>query len=248
MRPQNQVQLAKEENSQRFPENLPAHWRAQLAEEIEKSYFQQLVQFLKREYRSKSPIYPARENVLKALQLVDLPDVKVCILGQDPYHGDQQAIGLSFAVPNSLQPKPPSLKNIFKEMESDLGFHWDGKQSDLSSWAKQGVLLLNTVLSVRRAQAFSHRNKGWENFTDRIIEILAEQAQPIVFVLWGAAAQKKKSFMRSSQHLVIESAHPSPLSAHRGFFGSKPFSKVNTFLSQSGLRPIEWTRICDDGN
>jgi len=227
----------------RFPSNLPSGWATALTPESEKSYFQNLVRFLNQEYGSGKTIYPARDNVLKALQAVDLPDVKIVILGQDPYHGVDQALGLCFGVPNTLQPKPPSLVNIFKEIASDLGIKWDGKQSDLTGWAAQGVLLLNTILTVRAGQAFSHRGQGWEEFTDAVIQALNAREDPIVFILWGSAAQKKRELITSPQHKFLEAPHPSPLSSYRGFFGCKHFSKANALLTQLGKRPIDWGMI-----
>lgn len=226
----------------RFPDHLPEGWKGYLTAEKEKPYFKSLVRFLKDEYSAKKMIYPQRSNIFKALQAVDYTKVKVVILGQDPYHGKDQAIGLSFAVPNELFPKPPSLQNIFKELADDLSIKVPEGKSDLSGWAEQGVLLLNAVLTVRAAQAFSHRDKGWENFTDRIIEILNERTDPVIFILWGSAAQKKKTLITNKQHFIIESAHPSPLSAYRGFFGSKPFSKVNQILTKLGKTPIDWAK------
>jgi uracil-DNA glycosylase len=176
------------------------------------------------------------------LREVDFDRVNVVILGQDPYHGPGQAIGLSFAVPNDLRPKPPSLVNISKEIAADLGQSLQGYGSDLSGWVEQGVLLFNTVLTVRAAEAFSHRKQGWETFTDEIIRQLDERDAPMVFLLWGAAAIKKKDLLKSGRHVVLESVHPSPLSAHRGFFGCKHFSKANAALGQFGRPPINWTR------
>lgn len=226
-----------------FPENLPKGWKSHLSHEAKEDYFKSLTRFLVKEYNSKKVIYPEQPKILRALQEVDYDEVKVVILGQDPYHGQGQAIGLSFAVPNALFPKPPSLQNIFKEMKTDLGVEPPKDQSDLTGWVEQGVLLLNTVLTVRHSQAFSHRDQGWERFTDRVIKILNEREKPVVFVLWGAAAQKKKLIITNRQHIIIESAHPSPLSASKGFFGSKPFSKVNAALKRIGEDPIDWSFI-----
>ncbi len=227
-----------------FPENLPSGWRHSLAPEVSQDYFKSLSRFLVGEYQQKSPIFPPRPWILRALQNVDYEAVKVVILGQDPYHGPRQAIGLSFGVPNDLFPKPPSLVNIFKEMEADLRIALPKNQSDLTGWAAQGVLLLNTVLTVRQGQAFSHRDRGWEKFTDRIISILNDREKPMIFLLWGAAAQKKKALITHPRHIILESAHPSPLSAHRGFLGSRPFSKMNDILTQRlNLPPIDWSRI-----
>lgn len=223
-----------------FPENLPSHWRSHLSDEAEKKYFKDLTGFLRKEYRAGKPIYPVRERVLRALQDLDYDKVKVVILGQDPYHGPNQAIGRSFAVPNDLKPKPPSLVNIFKEIQSDLGKKVDPLKSELSHWVEQGVLLLNTVLTVRQGQANSHREKGWENFTDKVITLLSERQDPIVFILWGSPARKKKALITNPAHKIIESPHPSPLSAHYGFFGSKPFSKANEHLKKMGKDPIDW--------
>ena len=227
----------------RFPENLPPAWRERLAPEAEKEYFKRLTRFLVEEYRSGAKIFPARENILRAIQSVDLPDVRVVILGQDPYHGAGQAIGLSFAVPNELRPKPPSLQNIFQEIRSDLGVSIPEGLSDLSGWFAQGVLLLNSVLTVRANQAFSHRDRGWETFTDEIIRALNERETPIVFLLWGSAAQRKKALLTRPIHFVLESPHPSPLSAHRGFFGNRHFSRANEILRKSGRGEIRWERV-----
>ena len=226
--------------SARFPDNLPDGWREQLKMEAEKPYFQQLTKFLRSEYQAGRSIFPRRERVLRALQAVDYPDVKVVILGQDPYHGEGQALGLSFAVPNALVPKPPSLVNIFKEIESDLGKPIDRSRSELTHWASQGVLLLNTVLTVRKGEAFSHRNQGWETLTDRIISLLNERKEPVVFLLWGSPARQKKNLITQPQHRILEAAHPSPLSAHKGFFGTRHFSKSNAILEKMGRQPIEW--------
>jgi uracil-DNA glycosylase len=223
-----------------FPHNLPSRWREHLAPESEKSYFGELAGFLRSEYQTGKKIFPPRDKVLRALQSLDYEDVKVVILGQDPYHGPDQAVGLCFAVPNELRPKPPSLVNIFKEIESDLGKKVDPTKSELSHWVKQGVLLLNTVLTVRMGQAHSHKERGWENFTDRVIGLLNERKDPIVFILWGAPARKKKALITNRWHYVVESPHPSPLSAYHGFFGSRPFSKTNAILKKLGKDPIDW--------
>lgn len=227
-------------SSTRFPNNLPEGWKKNLAAEAEKDYFKKLSGFLKSEYQSKKVIFPPQDRVLKALQAVDFDKVKVVILGQDPYHGRDQAVGLCFAVPNFLSPKPPSLVNIFKEIEADLGKKVDRAQSELTHWTSQGVLLLNTVLTVRQAQAFSHRNQGWEEFTDQIIKTLNAREKPLLFILWGAPARKKKALITNANHRILESAHPSPLSAHAGFFGSRPFSKANAILKEWGSAPIDW--------
>lgn len=226
--------------AERFPDNLPPGWRSLLSDEAKKPYFCALSAFLRDEYRGKEQIFPPRDRVLRALQSVDYPDVKAVILGQDPYHGEGQAVGLCFAVPNALRIKPPSLVNIFKEIEADLGKKVDRSGSELCDWVKNGVLLLNTVLTVRRAQAFSHRDRGWEIFTDRILSLLNDREEPIVFVLWGAPARKKRELLTNRHHRIIESPHPSPLSASKGFFGSRPFSKVNKLLLEMGKTPIPW--------
>ncbi len=228
------------EHGSRFPNNLPPGWKEHLAQESSKEYFQILTTFLRTEYQGGAEIFPARDHVLRALQSVDLPKVRVVILGQDPYHGEGQAIGWSFAVPNNLKPKPPSLKNIFKEIESDLGKKVNHEKSELSHWVSQGVLLLNTVLTVRKGQANSHKERGWEHFTDRIIALLNSRVEPLIFILWGAPARKKKAMITNPKHHVIESPHPSPLSAYAGFLGSKPFSQANKVLQSWGYPPIEW--------
>ncbi len=224
----------------RFPQNLPPHWKALLEEEASKEYFHKLTLFLRSEYRHGQQIFPSQDRILRALQALDYDRVRVVILGQDPYHGAGQAVGLSFAVPNELKPKPPSLKNIFKEIENDLGKKVDPHASELSHWVEQGVLLLNTVLTVRQSQAHSHKDRGWEVFTDRIITLLNQRQEPLVFILWGGPARKKKLLITGRQHAIIESAHPSPLSAFNGFFGSKPFSKANALLQKWGHAPIDW--------
>ncbi len=224
----------------RFPQNLPPQWRSHLSAEAEKDYFTGLTRFLRSEYQSGKKIFPSRDHILRALQAIDYDRVKVVILGQDPYHGDGQAIGLCFAVPNSLKPKPPSLMNIFKEITSDLGKPVNPQESELSHWVDQGVLLLNTVLSVRQGQAHSHKEKGWECFTDRVITLLNEREKPLVFILWGSPARKKKALITNPKHRILESAHPSPLSAYAGFFGSRPFSRANAILESWGETPIDW--------
>jgi uracil-DNA glycosylase len=222
---------------------LPKKWKAELESEVVLPYFKNLTSFLDAEKKAGKVIYPNQKNILRALSDLDVQDVKVVILGQDPYHGENQAIGLSFAVPNDLRLKPPSLQNIFKELESDLKITIDKTKSDLSGWVEQGVLLLNTVLTVEKNLPFSHREQGWEQFTDRIIEILDGQKKPIVFILWGMHAQKKKQLLKSGRHPIIESPHPSPLSAHRGFFGSRPFSKANAILKKLGDKEIKWSQV-----
>lgn len=211
-------------------------WDSILKEEFKKEYFKDLIMFLDKESKSKT-IFPKSIDLYKALKLTDYDEVSVVILGQDPYHGDGEANGLCFSVNHGIQ-TPPSLKNIFKELKSDL--HIERTDTDLSDWAKQGVLLLNTVLTVEKDKAFSHRGKGWEIFTDKIIEKLNEREDPIVFVLWGNAARSKKVLLTNEKHMVVESAHPSPLSYNRGFKDSKPFSKVNSMLKSVNKEEIKW--------
>lgn len=212
-------------------------WDDILEKEFDKEYYQKLRIFLNQEYQNYT-IYPKAKDLYNALRFTPYQDVKVVILGQDPYHEPDQAFGLAFAVKKGVK-LPPSLKNIYKEMENDLGIKTPN-HGDLTSLAKQGVLLLNTVLTVREHQANSHANKGWEILTDEIIKKLNEKNTPVVFILWGNNARSKKKFIDQKKHLIIESAHPSPLSAHNGFFGSKPFSRANNFLIKSGMTPIDF--------
>ena len=212
-------------------------WRPHLTCEFSQNYFTQLRQYILQEYAEKT-IYPPEHLIFRAFDACPFDQVKVVLLGQDPYHGPGQANGLCFSVNSGVRP-PPSLNNIFKEIESDL-LRPISRDVDLSRWAKQGVLLLNATLTVRAAQAASHQNKGWETFTDATIKILAEKKQNIVFLLWGAYARRKGKTIDRTKHLVLESAHPSPLSAHNGFFGSKQFSQTNSYLKTHGLTPIEW--------
>ena len=211
-------------------------WDLVLKDELEKDYFKKLGIFVKNEYKNKT-IYPAYNNIFKALRLTDYDKVKVVILGQDPYHGVNEAHGLSFSVLEGVR-RPPSLDNIFKELYSDLAIKREN--NNLTDWALQGVLLLNSVLTVEKDKAFSHSNKGWEIFTDTIIERLNERNSPVIFVLWGNAARSKKALIDQNKHYIIESAHPSPLSASRGFFGSKPFSRINKILCDNNEKEIEW--------
>lgn len=217
---------------------LAEGWRSLLFEEFSKPYIEQLRQLLRNENKNNNEYFPPKDKIFRALKLVDFQDTRVVIIGQDPYHGKGQANGLAFAVENGT-PLPPSLKNIFKEIQSDLGEK--PKYSCLESWAQQGVLLLNTVLTVRANLAFSHRDKGWEIFTDRIITLLNNKNTPIIFLLWGAAAQTKEKMITNKLHKILKSAHPSPLSAHRGFFGCKHFSTVNEILRSLGQNEINWT-------
>ncbi|MGI0525422.1 uracil-DNA glycosylase [Rhizobium giardinii] len=217
---------------------LEESWKTVLAPEFSSSYMAELKAFLLEEKRNGKQIFPKGAEYFRALDLTPLETVRVVILGQDPYHGEGQAHGLSFSVKPGVR-SPPSLVNIYKELQNDLGIA-PARHGFLESWARQGVLLLNSVLTVERAMAASHQGKGWERFTDAIIRAINEQPHPVVFILWGSYAQKKAAFVDRSRHLVIRSAHPSPLSAHNGFFGSKPFSKANDFLVANGREPIDW--------
>ena len=212
-------------------------WQELLAPEMAKPYYRELRQFLISEYRTRR-IYPDMYSIFNALHYTAYADAKVVILGQDPYHGPGQAHGLSFSVLPGV-PAPPSLLNIFKELETDLGCKVPNNGC-LKPWAEQGVLLLNAVLTVREHQAASHQGRGWEQFTDHIIELLNQREKPLAFILWGSPARRKKSMITNPQHFIVESPHPSPLSAFRGFFGSRPFSRVNEFLEKTGQKPIDW--------
>lgn len=213
-------------------------WKAVLQPEFQQDYMLKLKDFLRKEIAQGKIIYPRGSDYFHALNSTPLPKVRVVVLGQDPYHGPDQAHGLSFSVKPGV-PVPPSLVNIFKELKSDLGIP-ASHHGFLQAWAEQGVLLLNTVLTVEQGQAASHQNRGWEHFTDRIIQLLNDEREGLVFLLWGAHAQKKGRNIDRSKHLVIETPHPSPLSAHRGFFGSRPFSKINDYLVARGEEPIHW--------
>ena len=212
-------------------------WDIELKEEYNKEYFIKLMDYIKKEYQEKT-IYPKQNEVFNAFRYTSFENVKVVILGQDPYHGPNQAEGLSFSVSNEVL-KPPSLKNIFKELESDLRIQFP-KQNSLKPWAREGVLLLNAVLTVEEHKPASHANKGWEIFTDEIIKIINKKDEPVVFILWGNYAREKKKYITNPKHYIIESPHPSPFSARNGFFGSKPFSKTNEFLKGKGLKEINW--------
>lgn len=212
-------------------------WKPILEKAAQKDSYQNLRKFLVDEYNAY-PIYPEMNNIWQAFQWTPYKDVKVVILGQDPYHGENQAHGLSFSVQPGI-PLPPSLRNIYKELEDDLGIE-PVTHGYLKSWALQGVLLLNTVLTVRAGQAHSHREKGWEDLTDEVIRALNEREKPMVFILWGGAAQRKRSMIDESKHVILASSHPSPLSSYRGFFGSNPFSKANEALQELGQDPIDW--------
>ncbi|MCR0206155.1 uracil-DNA glycosylase [[Clostridium] innocuum] len=213
------------------------NWEELFRQEEQKEYYRKLMQFLDEEYAQKT-IYPPREDVFTCFTSCPLQDVKVVILGQDPYHQPQQAHGLCFSVRKGV-PVPRSLKNIYRELKDDLGVDAPS-HGCLLEWARQGVFLMNTVMTVREGEAYSHNKKGWEVFTDTVISVLNKQEQGIVFVLWGNHAQKKARLITGAQHRIIQSAHPSPLSASRGFFGSKPFSTINTCLKEMGRTPIDW--------
>lgn len=218
---------------------LPKDWQALLASEFDQSYMRALQDFLASEQAQDKTIYPPADQVFTAFNLTPLKNVKVVILGQDPYHGPDQAHGLSFSVPSRIQKLPPSLKNIYKELNSDLGLPI-ATTGDLTPWAKQGVLLLNAMLTVEARKAGSHQKKGWETFTSRVVELISEHCENVVFVLWGAYAQKKSVLIDENKHLVLKGIHPSPLSAHRGFFDSRPFSKINQYLAQNKRSKIDW--------
>lgn len=216
---------------------IEASWKNLLHREFDKDYFKNLIKFVKSEYKSNK-IFPPGKQIFRAFDLASVDDVKVVILGQDPYHTPGVANGLSFST-NPGNKIPPSLRNIFKELESDLGIT-PAENGDLTRWAEQGVLLLNATLTVESGKAGSHQGRGWEEFTDEVIKALSEIKDNLVFILWGAYAQKKGAVIDRKRHLVIESAHPSPFSADRGFFGSKPFSKANKYLKDKGFKTIDW--------
>ena len=217
---------------------LHPSWLERLSQEFGEPYMAELKRFLLAEKERGKRIFPKGANWFRALDLTPLEEVRVVILGQDPYHGPGQAHGLCFSVPDGVHP-PPSLVNIYKELESDLGIPRP-RHGFLEHWAKQGVLLLNSVLTVEMGRAASHREKGWERFTDRIIAEVNAKTDPVVFMLWGSYAQKKAAFVDTSRHLVLKAPHPSPLSAHSGFFGCRHFSKANAFLERHGQQPIDW--------
>lgn len=218
--------------------NIEESWKRRLTREFEEDYMQSLSQFLREQKLQKKTIYPPGNKIFNAFQLTKFEELKVVILGQDPYHGIGQAHGLSFSVEQGIKP-PPSLKNIFKELEYDLGL----KQPDhgnLEKWAHQGVLLLNSILTVERGNPGSHAKKGWEIFTDQVLKTITLHRKNIVFILWGQKAQDKCHFIDANENLVIKSSHPSPYSAHAGFLGSKPFSRANNYLKDQGIDPIDW--------
>lgn len=212
------------------------NWDIILKDEYEKEYFKNLLNYINEEYNNKT-VYPLKENIFKALEYTDYNDIKVVILGQDPYHGEGEAQGLSFSIPNDIR-ITPSLRNIFKELKNDLNI--ERTNTDLTDWAKQGILLLNAILTVCKDTPLSHKDKGWETFTDEIIKKINEREEPVVFILWGNYARSKKKLITNKNHYIIESAHPSPLSASRGFFDSKPFSKTNNILISINKESIRW--------
>lgn len=212
-------------------------WLDAIGDEFQKKYYSELYNFVKEEYKNYT-IYPNADDIFNAFHFTPLSKVKVVILGQDPYHDVGQAHGLCFSVKSDVK-VPPSLVNIYQELHEDLGCYIPNN-GYLKKWTEQGVLLLNTILTVRAHQPASHKGKGWEKFTDAVIEAVNAQDRPIVFILWGKPAQMKKKMLTNPKHLILEAPHPSPLSVHRGFFGSKPFSKTNNFLQENGIEPIDW--------
>lgn len=212
-------------------------WQDVLGDEFQKPYYLQLREFLKEQYATET-VYPSMHDLWSAFHTTSYKDVKVVILGQDPYHGPNQAHGMSFSVLPGV-PQPPSLRNMLQELQADIGCP-SPNHGYLMDWAKQGVLLLNTVLTVRQGEAHSHKDRGWEQFTDTVIQKLNERDEPIIFVLWGRPAQQKQKLIDTTKHAVLTAPHPSPLSAHRGFFGSKPYSRINEQLAQYGQPPIDW--------
>lgn len=225
---------------------LENDWAAALADEFRKPYYRQLYQFVREEYESRR-VYPPSDEIFNAMHFTPLGEVKVLILGQDPYHNEHQAHGLSFSVPADQPDIPPSLQNIYKELSDDLGCYVPDN-GYLKKWADQGVLLLNTVLTVRAHQANSHQGHGWEKFTDAIISAVNAQERPIVYMLWGRPAQSKIPMLTNPKHLILKAPHPSPLSAYRGFFGCRHFSQANEFLSEHGSTPIDWQIENRNGN
>jgi uracil-DNA glycosylase len=221
----------------RAREKISPGWWPFLENEFDKEYMESIRKFLKNETQQKKRYFPSKENIFRSLKNVDYEQVRVVIIGQDPYHGMDQATGLCFAVPDSI-PNPPSLQNIFQEVENDIG--QKPRSSELVSWAKQGVLLLNTVLTVRENEPLSHRNIGWEIFTDKVIESLNHRTNPVVFLLWGKQSQEKEKMLTNKIHKILKAPHPSPLSAYRGFMGCKHFSKTNAILKSLGQKEIHW--------
>lgn len=213
-------------------------WDNILQDEYNKDYFKKIVAFINKEYKYKT-IFPPKSSILRAFNLTEYRNLKVVILGQDPYHGEGEANGLCFAVSDGIK-LPPSLRNIYKELENDLGIK-ESKVGNLECWAKEGVLLLNAILTVEKDKAASHKNIGWERFTDAVIKKINEKDEPVVFILWGNFARSKKKYITNPNHYIIESSHPSPFSANYGFFGSKPFSKTNNYLKSKGIKEIDWS-------
>lgn len=217
--------------------SIANNWNEILSSEIQKDYFESLMLFVEKEYKNET-CFPPEKDIFSAFEMCSFNDTKVVILGQDPYHGIGQAHGLSFSVPEGIK-IPPSLRNIFKELSSDLSIGAPS-QGDLSYWAKQGVLLLNATLTVRKSSPGSHQKQGWEDFTDFVIKSISDNKKSLVFVLWGKFADQKESLIDETKHLILKSSHPSPFSAHRGFLGSKPFSKTNDYLEENGMKKIDW--------
>lgn len=212
------------------------NWNSILEQEFKKDYFKNLISFIDKEYE-KDEIFPSKNEIFNAFKLTDYENIKVVILGQDPYHGYDEAEGLAFSVKNHIK-RPPSLRNIFKELKNDLNI--DRENNSLQDWASQGVLLLNAILTVKKDTPLSHKNIGWEQFTDEVIKIINKKEEPVVFVLWGNFAKTKKNLITNKKHLILEGAHPSPFSANRGFFGTKPFSQINKFLKENNIKEIRW--------
>lgn len=223
-----------------FPVHIQSSWRKKLTHEFQKDYFSQLNTFLIEE-RKQFEVYPKRDHIFEAFNQTSFEKVKVVIIGQDPYHGAKQAHGLSFSVQEGIK-KPPSLNNILLELKEDIGGDLP-ESGNLIKWSKQGVLMLNATLTVRAHHAGSHQKKGWETFTDAVIKVINNELENVVFILWGKYAQKKGGIINRDKHYIIQSAHPSPFAAHRGFFGSKPFSKTNDFLISKGIKPINWSLV-----
>ena len=222
--------------------NIKIHesWLKYIEAEFDKKYMRNVKNSILNSKESGKIIYPKNNEIFNAINLTEFEETKVIILGQDPYHGPGQAHGLSFSVKNGIKP-PPSLLNIFKEIEFDLSIKVNKENGDLTRWAKQGVLLLNSLLTVEKGNPLSHKDIGWETLTDKIIEVLSQNKKNLVFILWGSHARSKKSLISKNENLIIESAHPSPLSAHRGFIGSKPFSRTNEYLLKNNINPINWS-------